>query len=71
MVCEYDLDPPNPVSALAVSLSVASSGAQAYSQVVAFGDSLSDTGNLLARLQPFGHRQQVTDMAQQHRSPQL
>jgi len=41
-------------SVLAVSFSVAPSAAQAYSQVVAFGDSLSDTGNLLARLQPFG-----------------
>lgn len=41
-------------SVLAVSFSVTPSAAQAYSQVVAFGDSLSDTGNLLARLQPFG-----------------
>ena len=41
-------------SVLAVSFSVAPSTALAYSQVVAFGDSLSDTGNLLTRLQPYG-----------------
>lgn len=41
-------------SLVAVSGSVVSTAAQAYSQVIAFGDSLSDTGNLLARLQPFG-----------------